>query len=191
MRSAPPTPTQTPTTILLLELNPDEDCGDEVVEEDGEEVDCVTKEVWVTTIVFPLSTDANVVVSNELEVVGVDVGVSSVDRCVVVEGANDVDDGVTEENEKLEVLLLSVWENENELDEEVDRLENENSDEKLDDGKDVENASDVDVSEKVLTETLLNIGEADTEEEVVSEFPSALATNRMSEVAVSSDSSAS
>lgn len=68
----------------------------------------MTREVWVTTMVFPLSTEAKVVVSNELEVLGVGVGVCSVDSGVVVEGTNDDDDGVTEENEKLEELLLRV-----------------------------------------------------------------------------------
>lgn len=74
MIKAPPTPTQTPTTILLLVLKPDWGCGLLVVEEEGLEVDCVTIDVCVTIIVRPLSMEEKVVVNIEDEDDGDDVG---------------------------------------------------------------------------------------------------------------------
>lgn len=68
----------------------------------------MTREVCVTTMVLPLSTDAKVVVSNELEEDEGVVVTSTVDCGVVVEGAKDVDDGVTVVKDVLWKLLLRL-----------------------------------------------------------------------------------
>lgn len=173
MSNAPPTPTQTPTTILLLELNPDEGCGLDVVDEEGVELDCVTKEVCVTIIVFPLSTEANVVKSVELlelervvgegeEVVGfVRIDVVTVE--VLSVSVVNVLEGVDEENEKLDGDTVGVSElKENELlDVENDWLGVENREEEV---------NELEVNSP---DDNTNRGELMT----LREFPSARATN--------------
>lgn len=66
MRSkhAPPTPTTTPTTILLVSLKPPEDVRvDSAEAAEASELDCVETVVCVTTTVRPLATEKNVVVT--------------------------------------------------------------------------------------------------------------------------------
>lgn len=179
MSKAPPTPTQTPTTILLLELNPDEGCGLDVVDDEGVELDWVTTEVWVTITVFPLSTEANVVKRVELlegvsvgevEVVGVDAGcVEEVDvswLAVIVVVVAEGNVKLEGETRALELNVKAL------LDVEADRLdENRGEDELKKDG-----VEDDSVENRAAFELKLAM---------LSEFPSARATNCTSDDAVS------
>lgn len=65
IKMAPPTPTTTPTTILLVLLKPPELLELELEPEDaeGSELDCVTSEVSVTTTVLPFWTEVKDVVT--------------------------------------------------------------------------------------------------------------------------------
>lgn len=163
----PPTPTTTPTTILLVLLKPLELLELELPSDDAEgcELDSVMSEVSVTMTVLPFSTDVKDVVTALPLLAVVDAEVSDVGASSLVEdAASKVDDssaldsaaGVSEEvNSLREVADAKVNCDEDdgkkkalelELDDDSDddSDDSDDSDDELSDSDDVENTKGVD-----------------------------------------------